>query len=78
VLAFTGFLGPARIAIAGDLPPQVVDALIAAMTRLNAARAREATALDLPPITPAHVRSDSVLVGAAMLPFLARLLPGPN
>jgi len=36
------------------------------------------TALDLPAIAPADFGADSMLVGAAMLPLLARLLPEPG
>ena len=77
VFALTGFLAPDRIHIAGDLPPEVIDALIAEMHRLNAGRQREPNALVLPAISPATYGSDSVLVGAALLPFFARLLPSP-
>ena len=77
VFALTGFLAPDRIQIAGDLPAPVIDAIIAELRRLNAGREREPNALVLPMVAPATHGRDSVLLGAALLPLFARLLPSP-
>jgi len=78
VFALTGFLGLGRVVIGGDLPPAIVESLIAEMARVSAARVHEATALDLPEILPAAAGADAVLMGAALLPFFAKLLPGSH
>ena len=78
LLALAGFLGPAQVTIAGDLPADVGSELIHKMIALSAAREREATVLDLPEINQAQYGADAVLAGAALLPFLGRLLPDPR
>lgn len=73
-----GFVAPGKIILDGDLPPDVVDALIVAMQKVAENQRPENPPPALPPLSPAAFAGDSVLPGAALLPFFNVLLPRPS
>jgi predicted NBD/HSP70 family sugar kinase len=75
LLALTSFIGPGRIVVAGDLPREVLEALITAIEAAWSSQKQESPPPALPPIETAVHAGESVTVGAAMLPFLHVLLP---
>jgi predicted NBD/HSP70 family sugar kinase len=79
VIAISGFIAPSAIFVGGRLPGDLVDRLAA---RLSVAEARRMSNPKqpqwLPQILPATLRSDCVVLGAAILPFLEFLLPDPR
>ncbi|MGV1793974.1 winged helix-turn-helix transcriptional regulator [Rhizobium lusitanum] len=75
LMAIAGFVAPGKIVLDGDLPSDVIDALIVAMRCVAASQRPESPPPPLPPVTPATFVGDSVLLGAALLPFFDVLLP---
>lgn len=75
LMALTGFIAPGRILLAGDLPAEIFERLIAALFAMWNDQPQESPPPALPPIEVAVHSGDSVTLGAAMLPFLRVLLP---
>ena len=75
--AIAGFVAPGKIVLAGDLPADVMQALIDAMRRNWESQTPESPPPPLPPVAVASFPGDSVLLGAALLPFFEMLLPKP-
>ncbi|KAA0697756.1 ROK family protein [Neorhizobium sp. P12A] len=78
LMAIASFVAPGKIILDGDLPPDVVDALIVAMQKVAENQRPESPPPTLPPVSPAAFAGDSVLLGAALLPFFNVLLPRPS
>jgi len=78
IVATAGFLAPSAILIGGDLPRNVVEALIAQMSV-----ERQDTAIRpvltpwLSPMQPASFSGAGIAIGAALLPLFHLLLPSP-
>lgn len=77
LMAIAGFVAPGKIVLDGDLPPDIVNALIMRMRRVWEDQRPESPPPALPPVVPASFPGDSVLLGAALLPFFETLLPKP-
>jgi predicted NBD/HSP70 family sugar kinase len=77
MMALAGFVAPGRIVLAGDLPANVVNALIARVLFLRGAMRMDSPAPVMPPVAAAAFPHDSVLRGAALLPLFDTLLPRP-
>ena len=74
LVAVTTLFDPDAILIGGRLPADL-------NTRLAAAIGEALAAIDLPTrpdIRPAHMAQDAPAIGAAMLPFMDRLLPSDS
>lgn len=79
VVAISGFIAPSTIFVGGRLPGDLVGRLADRLSIARAARLIGPLQPQwLPPIAPATLRSDCVLLGAAILPFLEFLLPDPR
>lgn len=78
IVATAGFLAPGAVLIGGDLPRNVIDALIAQMSveRVDTA-VRPVLTPWMPPIRPASFDGAGIAVGAALLPLFHLLLPSP-
>lgn len=79
VIAISGFIAPSAIFVGGRLPGDLTrlfaDRLFTAQT---ARMSNPKQPQWLPQILPAALRSDCVVLGAAILPFLEFLLPDPR
>ncbi|MCX5496734.1 ROK family transcriptional regulator [Kaistia dalseonensis] len=79
IVAISGFIAPTVIFIGGRIPRDLVEELV---DRLMASRAQRMLGplmpRWLPPIMPATLGRDSVIIGASALPFLEYLLPDPR
>jgi len=78
IVATAGFLAPGAILIGGDLPRNIVEALIAQMSveRVDTA-VRPVLTPWISPMRPASFAGAGIAVGAALLPLFERLLPSP-
>ncbi|MEO8882669.1 MAG: winged helix-turn-helix transcriptional regulator [Devosia sp.] len=78
IVATAGFLAPGAILIGGDLPRNVVEALIAQMSveRVDTA-VRPVLTPWISPMRPASFAGAGIAVGAALLPLFDLLLPSP-
>jgi len=72
LIAVNCLVNPAAVLIGGRLPAPLIDGLIA---RLEPALAAHATAPVIAPVMRAAASSDAPAIGAAILPFLDRVLP---
>ncbi|WDR03508.1 ROK family protein [Devosia algicola] len=78
IVAAAGFLAPGAIMIGGDLPPNLIRALIAQLTIERSDTAiRPFTTPWLSPVEPATFSKGGIALGAALLPYFDRLLPSP-
>jgi predicted NBD/HSP70 family sugar kinase len=79
LVATAGLLAPGAILIGGDLPRNLIEALIAQMSveRRDTAIRPFATPSWMWPIRQASFSSAGIAVGAALLPFFDLLLPSP-
>jgi predicted NBD/HSP70 family sugar kinase len=77
LMAIAGFVAPGKIMLAGDLPLEVLETLISTMRQNWEGQPAESPPPSLPPVAPASFPHDSVLLGAALLPFFEVLLPKP-
>ncbi|WDR06944.1 ROK family transcriptional regulator [Devosia rhodophyticola] len=78
IIAAAGFLAPGAIMIGGDLPPHLINALIAQLTvERNDTAIRPFTTPWLSSVQPASFNRGGIALGAALLPFFDRLLPSP-
>lgn len=75
LMALAGFIAPGRILLAGNLPADVFERLISAISAMWNNQTPESPPPALPPIEVAVHSGDSVALGAATLPFLRVLLP---
>jgi predicted NBD/HSP70 family sugar kinase len=78
IVATAGFVAPGAILIGGDLPRNVVEALIAQLPveRRDTAIRPFATPW-IPPVRPASFPGAGIALGAALLPLIELLLPSP-
>lgn len=78
IVATAGFLAPSAILIGGDLPRNVVEALIAQMSVERTDTAiRPVLTPWLSPMQPASFGGAGIAIGAALLPLFEQLLPSP-
>ena len=78
IVATAGFLAPSAILIGGDLPRNVVEALIAQMSIERADTAvRPVLTPWFSPLRPASFSGAGIAIGAALLPLFDLLLPSP-
>lgn len=77
MMAIAGFVAPGKIVLAGDLPADIVSALIARVLELRGKMRMDSPAPVMPPLASAVFLQDSVLRGAAFLSFFNLLLPRP-
>jgi predicted NBD/HSP70 family sugar kinase len=78
IVATAGFVAPGAILIGGDLPRNVVDALIAQLSvERGDTTIRPFASPWISPIRPASFSGAGIAVGAALLPLFDLLLPSP-
>jgi len=78
IVATAGFLAPGAILIGGDLPRNLISALIAQMSVERGDTAiRPFITPWISPIRPATFPGAGIAIGAALLPFFDTLLPSP-
>jgi predicted NBD/HSP70 family sugar kinase len=78
IVATAGFLAPGAILIGGDLPRNLIDALIAQMSIERGDTAIRPIATPwISPIRPGSFPGAGIALGAALLPFFETLLPSP-
>jgi len=78
IVATAGFLAPSAILIGGDLPRNVVEALIAQMSIERTDTAiRPVLTPWLSPMQPTSFSGAGIAIGAALLPLFEQLLPSP-
>lgn len=76
LIALNCLLNPEAVLVGGRMPAALIDVLVAA---LNASLAPYATRLpSLAPVRRATMAADASAIGAALLPFSARLLPSDS
>ena len=79
IVASAGFLAPGAILLGGELPPNLIEALIVeiAVERGDTA-VRPFTSPWISAICPATFPGAGIAIGAALLPFFDALLPSPT
>jgi predicted NBD/HSP70 family sugar kinase len=77
MMALAGFVAPGKIVFSGDLPADVVANVITKVLKLREKMLMDSPAPVMPPVAAAAFPHDSVLRGAALLPFFDMLLPRP-
>lgn len=79
IIAISGFIAPSAIFVGGRLPGDLIERFTDRLSTAETARMTKPMQPQwLPRILPATLRSDCVVLGAAMLPFLEFLLPDPR